>query len=1412
MTTVTVSVFLKNPTQPATIADVSANVSANLAALQTSIAKIIGITLTDTTMPTLTLSAAQQAADNGVLGKITSNYDLSGVLAGNVATLSSNSHLQSLTVADTAADVLSAGNMAALEANIAKISSITLIDVAAPTLSVTSAQLTADLSVLEKITSQYKITLTDSAMPTLTLTAAQQTTAAGVLGKITSNYKLTGITAGNVATLLGNTHLQSLTVADTAANVSSSVNLATLQVNLAKITGITLTDTTTPTLTLTVAQQTADSGVLSKITSNYDLSGVLAGNVATLSSNSHLQSLTVADTSADVLSTGNLPALEANIAKISGITLIDATTPSLSLTAAQLAADAGVLEKISSPYKLTVNGAFLAADVNTAIVSHLTTTLAVADTSANIVSSLASLESNAGQISGITLTDATATNIPTITLTSAQYAANIDALAEISSPYNLVINNSTGIAADKLPPFSIRAPAGSTGTITLTVHVLVTGVNPHNLTFSFIANGATPVQFQPNNGSPAAGESWNISVTATNASGNSLGAGQIEVTPGTFYGEPVSSGYGASLNLKFLSVSASGMVSGLPTTYTSTDANYYILEGASGKSVSLAALTAADTGNSALHQYIHAGRVAIMGLAGAVQPDNSNNDSNLRSPAVVVNGDTIPNLGNHQDGGSYAIMATAANLSAGGEQVDMWAASVTTGGAFLVNSQYLSASQPYAGFNGGNLNGSNGSLLQPGEYKLFFTDASGGNSPGNPIPGLQVGVSSPYGGLPTLSAAPATSSQAITLFVGTVQAVETHAASNPSGTTWYLIEDSINNIQNAAAGLQNLVAGKYANQQLIGAYISGGIAPPLGINGYSNQWPSPVQIGNTQDFVRVFGTDNGKWQVHTVLAVQTSDAANTTHNVQLYDNGKALGGLQVLTADGSSTLGIPLPAGVSLAVGAHSLTATIDGSAVNIGVVPSGGGLPISYAAALNVWVGTVAQLPTTVSAIAGNTLYILQDSAQNLAGLASASVTTGVVLALADSGNLTFEVTGGQLSSYQQQLIEENNFNIVNFSALTVVDTLRGMQHVPVLGVGDALSVHDDVAHLLYDAQAIAGSFSNSGGNTANNPLSNTLASGHVLLVDNLADLLVGSKQLTAQNLEASGVSGLAGLVVSDTLADYQVLSADKSALQGIATNLNATISYEVKDNLADLQQAGGALTTALQSFLQANDANAKVNVVDVRDNVSNLEAAYANGNLSTLAAEVKNLTGHGINVDVKDSIANLTSMFSQPGEVGLYSEIQNVTVSDTAQNILTAIQNSNNNNGNGINPIAVASTIAISDSYANILAASQSDTSLLAEVSKIDITSGPIAGTNGLLQINFFGNNNVNISGALPEVVLSFMSGALKATEASDHNGGTLVTIAEQSHPSVSVTIDLLGVVDNAMNTATGTGSYTQGGWYHL
>jgi len=90
------------------------------------------------------------------------------------------------------------------------------------------------------------IRLTDAVLPTLILTAQQQIAYSCLLSKITSHYRLAGVVVSNVAMLLGNKYVVSVSITDTVENLFTDANLTILETNIVKVTSITLTDAGTP--------------------------------------------------------------------------------------------------------------------------------------------------------------------------------------------------------------------------------------------------------------------------------------------------------------------------------------------------------------------------------------------------------------------------------------------------------------------------------------------------------------------------------------------------------------------------------------------------------------------------------------------------------------------------------------------------------------------------------------------------------------------------------------------------------------------------------------------------------------------------------------------------------------------------------------------------------------------------------------------------------------------------------------------------------------------------------------------------------------------------------------------------------------------------------------------------------------
>ncbi len=161
-----------------------------------------------------------------------------------------------------------------------------------------------------------------------------------------------------VAMALAATSASPVPVIDSAAAVQANLDALQSLSAAGKIGAITFTDGGTPVLTLSAAQLGADQGVLGKIGGNFSLTvtGATAASAGSAATAAHVTMTDVSDTAANLLS--NIDALNGLVAggHALSITLTDAGVPTLSLTAAQLAADTAVLKDVGTDFTLAVDG------------------------------------------------------------------------------------------------------------------------------------------------------------------------------------------------------------------------------------------------------------------------------------------------------------------------------------------------------------------------------------------------------------------------------------------------------------------------------------------------------------------------------------------------------------------------------------------------------------------------------------------------------------------------------------------------------------------------------------------------------------------------------------------------------------------------------------------------------------------------------------------------------------------------------------------------------------------------------------------------------------------------------------------------------------------------------------------------
>lgn len=372
------------------ILDSSANVASQLDALKDLGLRIKEIRTSDTTA--MAVTAEQVKNDALVLGKIYSSYQLA---VANATSLDVN----------------------ALVAN-KKVVSVDIVD--------TGANVIKNMALYKKLgTDLNSIQITDDSTP-VAITADQWALNEDIVGKFNAGFTLAvaDASAGQVQALMANDKVASVSVKDTAANVS--LNLADLAANVEKITSITQKGTAAA-LTMT-ATQYASAGVsdaLAKVQGNYSLrltDVAVADAKTTADGNGRIVGMTLTGSAADVVS--NLADLNALGQKVSSITQSDSTTTAIALTRDQWLNQTPVLDKLVGGYKATVSGVTAAQASEIAADGHVST-VQISDTGANIQARLDDLQDLGAQISGIAQSDGDA-----LTITASQLSANAGVLTK----------------------------------------------------------------------------------------------------------------------------------------------------------------------------------------------------------------------------------------------------------------------------------------------------------------------------------------------------------------------------------------------------------------------------------------------------------------------------------------------------------------------------------------------------------------------------------------------------------------------------------------------------------------------------------------------------------------------------------------------------------------------------------------------------------------------------------------------------------------------------------------------------------------------------------------------------------------------------------------------------------------------
>ena len=288
------------------VKDTAANIAKNLDSLATA-KSLYQIIQTDTPK-SVDITATQYTADFAVFAKFKSNYGLTvtGATIVDADVLQKDSHVLSFQISETISNIKA--NFDALNSkvdlwnNLNTTAAILLKD--AGSIAVTAAQYTTNTNIKKLLPASTTYEISDV-----------QTDAAGLL-------------------LSKNANITTIKVADTVAAITADLDKLNAAAN---IKSISFTDATPSALVITYTQLGADQAAFAKLPTSYQLvvKDVPAAQIATVSANTHVISMAVVDSTANLLSLINADpkGIDGKVVdpKISTIT-IDETKPSASGT------------------------------------------------------------------------------------------------------------------------------------------------------------------------------------------------------------------------------------------------------------------------------------------------------------------------------------------------------------------------------------------------------------------------------------------------------------------------------------------------------------------------------------------------------------------------------------------------------------------------------------------------------------------------------------------------------------------------------------------------------------------------------------------------------------------------------------------------------------------------------------------------------------------------------------------------------------------------------------------------------------------------------------------------------------------------------------------------------------------------
>ena len=290
------------------VSDASSNIAGSLDQLNAN-SKLTQLKLTDSTEP-LALSASLYNASTSTLAKLQGSYmlDIQSASVADASALQANNHVQSFALADTASAI---GGIITSIAGMSKISDIRLTGDDAP-ITLTQTQVTDLSETLDQLQGSYRLNVTGVTLDQLDVM------------RYTKNVSSIGLSASSQDISENFDRLQDL------GDTLSRVDVTTLATPIA----------------LTQNQWQQGDATLAKVQGNYQVAlvDVTAENATSFSAQSHVATVSVADTAANI--SAQFDTLLALGTKIDSITVTDESPENnpIVLTQAQFDAGAALLD------------------------------------------------------------------------------------------------------------------------------------------------------------------------------------------------------------------------------------------------------------------------------------------------------------------------------------------------------------------------------------------------------------------------------------------------------------------------------------------------------------------------------------------------------------------------------------------------------------------------------------------------------------------------------------------------------------------------------------------------------------------------------------------------------------------------------------------------------------------------------------------------------------------------------------------------------------------------------------------------------------------------------------------------------------------------------------------------------------